>query len=222
MIGFPSLLAATIPQPPPPSLSQAWPELVVAGALALLGLRSAWKVTRVRVELDTLGEHALYALYVTARVGIWFVLAALFVGYGIVDDRQSLSWLVLVFIGLAAVQLLTSFFLGRAGPSTATTDGNNATAEGNGRTMATRWVDPTPGPLEPEKHGETSEPGNPQPEAAEVESARVLANEAREALHQAGIPDEQIRRLADEFIALDRGEGLPEFIEWAKGRVGRS
>ena len=50
----------------------------------------------------------------------------------------------------------------------------------------------------------------------------MLANEARGALRQAGIQDEQIRRLADEFIALDRGEGLPEFIEWAKGRAGRS
>jgi hypothetical protein len=79
-----------------------------------------------------------------------------------------------------------------------------------------------PGPLEPEKRGESSDPSKPQPEAAEVESARVLANESREELRAAGLTDQQIRTLADEFIALDRGEGLREFIDWAKGRGGTS
>jgi hypothetical protein len=78
-----------------------------------------------------------------------------------------------------------------------------------------------PGPLEPEKRGESSDPTLAQPEAAEVESARILANEAREALRGAGLSDALIRRLADEFIARDRGEGLPEFIEWANARVRR-
>jgi len=106
--------AATIKQPPPPSVGDAVPELVVAGVLVLLGLRSAWKVTRVRLELDTLGEHVLYAVHVTARIRGWFVLAAFFVGVGLVDDAQSLAWLLLVLLGLAGVQLLTSFFLGRS------------------------------------------------------------------------------------------------------------
>jgi hypothetical protein len=78
-----------------------------------------------------------------------------------------------------------------------------------------------PGPLEPEKHGATADPGHPQPEAAEVESARVLANEAREDLRARGLTDRQIRRLADEYIALDRGEGLSEFIAWATEEPGR-
>jgi hypothetical protein len=78
------------------------------------------------------------------------------------------------------------------------------------------------GPLEPEKRGETADPGHPQPEAAEVESARVLANEAREALRQAGLHDREIRRLADEYIALDRGENLGEFVAWAKARAPRN
>jgi hypothetical protein len=77
-----------------------------------------------------------------------------------------------------------------------------------------------PGPLEPEKHGETSDPGRPQPEAAEVESARILENQAREALLAAGLSGPTIRRLADDYIALDRGEGVAAFIEWAKGRAG--
>lgn len=82
-------------------------------------------------------------------------------------------------------------------------------------------TDQPPGPLEEEKSGETSEPGSPQPEAAEVESARLLANQARDRLHGRGMGDEEIQRLADEYIALDRGEDLDEFIQWAEGR-GRS
>jgi hypothetical protein len=71
------------------------------------------------------------------------------------------------------------------------------------------------------KHGETAEPGRPQPEAAEVESARLLANEAADALRPTGLSDDQIRRLADEFIALDRGTDLNDFVGWAK-EEGRS
>jgi hypothetical protein len=80
----------------------------------------------------------------------------------------------------------------------------------------------TPGPLEAEKSGQTSDPGHPQPQAAEVESAQILANQAREALLDAGVSNEDIRRLADHFVAEDRGEDLQEFIDWAKGRTRRS
>lgn len=73
-----------------------------------------------------------------------------------------------------------------------------------------------PGPLEPEKHGETSEPGSPQPEAAEVESARQLAGQARERLESEGFAFEEIRRLADEYVALDLGQDLEGFVRWAR------
>jgi hypothetical protein len=73
----------------------------------------------------------------------------------------------------------------------------------------------TTGPLKPEKMGESSEPGRPQPQAAEVESAHQLANEAREELRATGFSDERIRQLADQFIAEDRGEGTREFVDWA-------
>jgi hypothetical protein len=76
-----------------------------------------------------------------------------------------------------------------------------------------------PGPLEPEKHGETSEPGSPQPEAAEVESARLLAGQARERLEQEGLDYEEIRRLADEYVALDLGQDLDAFVRWAREKA---
>jgi hypothetical protein len=73
-----------------------------------------------------------------------------------------------------------------------------------------------PGPLEPEKRGETSEPGSPQPEAAKVERARQLAGQARERLESEGFAYEDIRRLAYEYVALDLGQDLEGFVRWAR------
>jgi hypothetical protein len=73
-----------------------------------------------------------------------------------------------------------------------------------------------PGPLRDEKRGETSEPGRPQPEAAEVESARLLADDARPSLRDSGLSHERIRELADRYIAEDRGTDTADFVDWAR------
>lgn len=78
-----------------------------------------------------------------------------------------------------------------------------------------------PGPLADEKGGATSDPGHAQPQEAETESARLLANQARDALTAGGLDEDEIRTLADEYIALDLGEDLDAFVEWAKTRGGR-
>jgi len=72
-----------------------------------------------------------------------------------------------------------------------------------------------PGRLADAKRGDTSDPGYPQPEAAEVESARLLANDARPALLAVGLSDTDVDRLADDFIAEDRSEATESFIDWA-------
>ena len=51
-------------------------------------------------------------------------------------------------------------------------------------------------------------------------SARLLADDARQALPAARLSDEDIDRLADEFIPEDRGEATEGFIDWAS-RVRR-
>jgi hypothetical protein len=56
----------------------------------------------------------------------------------------------------------------------------------------------------------------PEPEASEVESARLLANQARSELGADGFSDQRIDELASEFIARDIGEGLEEFLRWAR------
>ena len=48
----------------------------------------------------------------------------------------------------------------------------------------------------------------PEPVAAEVESARLLANQARPMLSAEGFSDERIDELASAFIAKDIGESV--------------
>jgi hypothetical protein len=72
-----------------------------------------------------------------------------------------------------------------------------------------------PGPLAGDKVGPSDDDGRAQPDAPEVESARLLANDARDALRVRGLEDEEIRRLADEYVALDLGEDTDAFILWA-------
>jgi hypothetical protein len=79
-----------------------------------------------------------------------------------------------------------------------------------------------PGPYAEEKRGDVDDPGHPQPEDAEVESARLLENDARDALRVRGFSDEEIRRLADEYVALDLGEDTDEFILWAQRSRGEA
>lgn len=54
-----------------------------------------------------------------------------------------------------------------------------------------------------------------EPDAAEVESARMLANEARERLRPEGFDDATIDRLADQYTIQNRGGDLADFIDWA-------
>ena len=75
-----------------------------------------------------------------------------------------------------------------------------------------------PRPTKPEKRGPTSDPAHPQPEAAEVESARLLENDAKETLMREGFDEREITLLADEYIALDIGEDVGDFITWARKR----
>jgi hypothetical protein len=80
---------------------------------------------------------------------------------------------------------------------------------------------PDRGELAEEKRGESSDPGRPQPSAAEVESARLLENAAAERLGAEGLRRDEVRRLADEYVALDLGEDTDEFVRWVRNRLGR-
>ena len=69
--------------------------------------------------------------------------------------------------------------------------------------------------LEPEQpEDEGIEPETPP--AMQIEAARVLANEARDRLHEEGFTDEQIRRWAETFVAeAGTGAVLADVFAWS-------
>jgi hypothetical protein len=95
-------------------------ELVLGVILALNGLRSLWRWSRLHLRAFAPADHLLFALYVTGRVGLWFAFAALFIGYALIDRVDRFRWFILVPISLSAMQLIGGVFLGR--PSARATD----------------------------------------------------------------------------------------------------
>jgi hypothetical protein len=96
-------------------------ETGVAVLFAIAGLRSLWTWSRRGFEGTDPVDHALYALFVTGRVGLWFAFAGFFAIYGSIrsrgaaalDELEPYRWYVLVPLVLGAMQLLAGWFLGR-------------------------------------------------------------------------------------------------------------
>jgi hypothetical protein len=80
---------------------------------------------------------------------------------------------------------------------------------------ADEHAEPSRRGAEIDKEGASADPTLPQPSAAEVESARLLANEARETLRARGLSDTDIDRLAGAFIAREVGTAVEGFVSWA-------
>lgn len=99
-------------------------EAILALAFFLLGVRSLVYWLRRPFDGRDITDHVLFALFVTGRVGLWFALSGVFGLYAItatqgrafVDDVRAYDWLLIVFLLLAATQLLAGFFLGRRSP----------------------------------------------------------------------------------------------------------
>jgi len=90
----------------------------------LLGIRSLVHWLRRPFDSADVIDHVLFALFVTGRVGLWLALSGIFglyamtatEGRAFVDDVRAYDWLLVVFLLLAATQLLAGFFLGRRSP----------------------------------------------------------------------------------------------------------
>ena len=89
-------------------------ELVAAGILVLLGLRSLAVWARRPLGSRSMADHVLYALFVTTRVGVWFSLAAIALAYAFAEEPQKMRGLAIVPIALAAVSTMCSYALGRS------------------------------------------------------------------------------------------------------------
>ncbi|MBA3765085.1 MAG: hypothetical protein H0X05_06210 [Actinobacteria bacterium] len=94
-------------------------DIVAALAFAGLGVRSLVHWVRLEYEGTRATDVALYALFVTGRVGMWVVLATAFTLYALtetrgrafVDDAREHQWLFMVFLTLGGVQLVSSYLL---------------------------------------------------------------------------------------------------------------
>jgi hypothetical protein len=199
------------PFPQPPAPGGGVVELVIAGALFLLGVRSALRWFRTEFRAVSPREAFLYALHVSSRVAVWFSFAAVFLVLGLLDEPSRYRWFALIPIGLAGVQLLTGVRLAQGERGEPSVRGR---PDGKSPAMSSERF--SPGPLEPAKEGASADPGQLQPQAAEVESARLLANDAAEILVPEGYRREQVRRLADTWVAMDLGEDLEDFLAWAR------
>jgi hypothetical protein len=58
------------------------------------------------------------------------------------------------------------------------------------------------------------------PRREDIEGARLLANDNRDELADLGLDDEEIRKLADDYIAATDGNPA-RFVAWVRERVRR-
>ena len=94
-------------------------EIVAALTFAGLGVRSIVHWVRTPYQSTRASDLALYALFVTGRVGMWLVLATTFTLYALtdtqgrafIDDAREYQWLYLVFLTLGGVQFVAAYFL---------------------------------------------------------------------------------------------------------------
>lgn len=106
-------------------------EAVIATLLALLGLRSLVHWIRQPFESTDLRDHLLFALFVTARAGVWFALAGIFAVYAVVatldpvtgtripaqgraftDAVSRYEWMFMIPIAFGVSQFVAGWFLG--------------------------------------------------------------------------------------------------------------
>ncbi|MEX2203761.1 MAG: hypothetical protein WD965_06705 [Actinomycetota bacterium] len=99
-------------------------EAMVAALLVIAGIRSLVKWSGRRFEAVDATDHALYALFVTGRVGLWFAFAGFFAIYASVesqgraalDELEQYRWYLIVPLVLSGFQLVGGWFLGRRIP----------------------------------------------------------------------------------------------------------
>ncbi len=99
-------------------------ELLIAAAFLYGGARSFRKWSRAPLEGTSAADHAWFALFVVGRVGLWLAFAGLFLIYAsigatgrpFVDEARRFNWYLVVLVGLAALQVVSGFVLGRRSP----------------------------------------------------------------------------------------------------------
>jgi hypothetical protein len=84
---------------------------VIGVILLLIGLWSLVKWMRTEFPAESRRDRILFAMHLTARVGLWFGFAAFFFGLALVDEPSGFTWFLVVPLALAGVQLITGVAL---------------------------------------------------------------------------------------------------------------
>ncbi|MEX0754289.1 MAG: hypothetical protein WD206_04025 [Actinomycetota bacterium] len=98
-------------------------EAGLAVLFALGGIRSLVYWARRPFDSTDVTDQLLYALFRTARIGLWFAFAGLFLIYATSEEsslgRQAdrFRWYLLILLGLSALQFVAGQLLGRRTPS---------------------------------------------------------------------------------------------------------
>ena len=94
----------------------------MATLLGLFGLRSLLYWMRRPLASGSVRDHLVYAMWMTGRVGVWFAVAGIFAisaaigreGRAFADEFHRYRWYFFVPLGLAVMQLVAAFVLGRS------------------------------------------------------------------------------------------------------------
>ena len=89
-------------------------EASLAGAFGVFGVVSAFRSLARPVVHDADGRaRFLIAVHDAAKALFWLSLGAFFLAYGIAEEPQSVRWVALVPIAMAALRLLAAVALSR-------------------------------------------------------------------------------------------------------------
>ena len=97
-------------------------EITATALLCAMGVRSFVYWLRRPLLSRSARDQALYALWVTGRVGLWFAVAGVFAisavipreGRAFLDEWQRFRWYFYVPLSLALVQLVAALILARS------------------------------------------------------------------------------------------------------------
>src|ERR1700726_1738970 len=97
-------------------------ELVMASAFGVMGLRSLVVWGRPPFDSRAVGDHVVYVLWILGRAGLWFSIGGIFLisatihvqGRAFLDEWNRHRWYIMVPLGCAVLQAITSYALGRS------------------------------------------------------------------------------------------------------------
>jgi hypothetical protein len=88
-------------------------ELVIAGALMLIGAYSAVRSLAEPIPAEDGRSRFLISIHEASKAGFWLTLGGFFLLYGLLEEPQEWRWFALVPVAMAVLRLGTATLLSR-------------------------------------------------------------------------------------------------------------